>query len=80
MQTVRLTIEHAGCESCAGRVRAALEPLVEIETITIDESADSATVVVRAETPLSREAIDAALADASVGSGHAYRLRAGSLN
>jgi copper chaperone CopZ len=80
MQAVRLTIEHAGCESCAGRVRAALEPLVEIETIGIDESADTATVVARAERRPSREAIEAALAEASVGSGHAYRLRAGSLS
>jgi hypothetical protein len=80
MQTLRFVVEHAGCESCARRVRSALAPLLAVETITIDEAADIATVVARADTLPPREAIDAALAEASAGSGHTYRVRTGSLS
>jgi copper chaperone CopZ len=80
MRAIRLIVEHAGCESCATRIRSALAPLLGIETITIDEAADIATVVARAGTVPPREAIEAALAEASVGSGHTYRLRPASFS
>jgi copper chaperone CopZ len=75
---VRLTfvVEQAGCESCAARVRGALEPLAEIEAIEVDEQEDAATV--RAAGDLSEEAVNEALQAASHGSGHAYRVRPGS--
>jgi copper chaperone CopZ len=75
---VRLTfvVEQAGCESCAARVRGALEPLAEIEAIEVDEQEDAATV--RAAGDLSEEAVNEALHAASHGSGHAYRVRPGS--
>jgi heavy-metal-associated domain-containing protein len=80
VQAVRFVVEHARCESCATRVRSALAPLLAVETITIDEAADAATVVARADLMPSHEAIDAALAEASIGSGHTYRIRPGSLS
>jgi copper chaperone CopZ len=71
----RFIVEQAGCETCAQRVRSALAPVVTVESVSIDESADTATVVAYADTPPSLEALDAALADASAGSGHTYRVR-----
>ena len=75
MTDLHFVVEEAGCESCAERVRSALEGLVAVESISIDESQDTATVVARADTPPSLDAIDAALAGASAGAGHTYRLR-----
>jgi heavy-metal-associated domain-containing protein len=77
MEALRFVVEHAGCESCATRIRSALAPLLAVETITIDEAADVATVVARADPLPPRVAIDAALAEASMGSGHTYRIRPG---
>jgi hypothetical protein len=71
----RFVVEQAGCETCAERVKSALAPMLAVESVSIDETADTATVVARADTPLSLDAIDAALADASAGSGHTYRVR-----
>ena len=70
------TVEHAGCQSCADRARAALSPLGDVEEIRVDEDADTADVVFRGQVEL--ENVDAALADASSGSGHEYRVAAGS--
>ena len=75
MTDLHFVVEEAGCESCAERVRSALEALVTVESISIDDGEDTATVVARADTPPSLDAIDAALADASSGAGHTYRLR-----
>jgi Heavy-metal-associated domain len=72
------TVEHAGCPSCADRVRTALSPLGEVGQITIDEDADSADVVLRTRDQLDRTDVDAALAEASLGSGHVYRVADGS--
>ena len=69
-------VEQAGCESCSARVRAALEPLGEIGEITIDEQADAATVRARGAA-LSEDAVNTALAAASDGSGHVYRVHPG---
>ena len=77
MTQVVFEVEQAGCESCAARVRAALEPLGEVGEIAIDAEADAATVRARGA-GLSEEAVNAALAEASHGSGHTYRVRAGS--
>ena len=65
-----------GCESCAARVRAALEPIGDVDEILVDEQADVATV--RARGDLGEDAVNAALAAKSHGSGHTYRVRAGS--
>lgn len=67
-------VEEAGCASCAARVRAALEPLAGVESIEIDEEADAAEVRLAEDVP--EHALAEALAAASAGSGHAYRLRA----
>jgi hypothetical protein len=75
MGEFRFIVEEAGCESCAKRVKSALAPVVTVDSISIDETADTATVVAHADTPPSLEVIDAALADASEGSGHTYRVR-----
>lgn len=76
MSPVVFEVEQAGCESCAARVRAALEPLAEVGGVTIDEDADSATV--HASGDVTEVAVNDALAAASHGSGHAYRVRPGS--
>lgn len=71
-------VEHAGCESCAARVRRALDVLVTIEAIEIDEAADSATVHVLPRATASEDDVNRALAEASPGSGHTYRVKPGS--
>jgi copper chaperone CopZ len=77
MAEVVFEVEQAGCESCAARVRGALEPFAEVREVAMDEDADSATV--RASgAGLSEDAVNAALEAASHGSGHAYRVRPGS--
>jgi copper chaperone CopZ len=73
---VTFVVEEAGCASCGARVQAALEPLAAVESIDVDEAADEA--VVRLSGAPSEEDVAVALAGASEGSGHAYRLRAGS--
>ena len=70
-------VEQAGCESCATRVRAALEPLADVTEIAIDAEADAATVRATGA-GLSENAVNEALEAASHGSGHAYRVRPGS--
>jgi copper chaperone CopZ len=73
---VTFVVEQAGCESCAARVRAALEPLAAVEAIEVDEDADAATV--RVSGAASEDAVAGALAAASHGIGHEYRVRPGS--
>jgi copper chaperone CopZ len=75
-QTVTFEVEEAGCSSCASRVRSALAPLGAVQEIAIDEQADAATV--RVAGPISEDAVSDALASASEGSGHTYRVRPGS--
>lgn len=69
-------VEQAGCESCGKVIGAALSKVGTVESIVIDEDADTAKVVVSG--PPSRDAVDAALAEASAGAGHAYRVQADS--
>lgn len=77
MVNVAFEVEQAGCESCAARVRAALEPLAELDEISIDSETDSATVRATGD-ELSEDAVNRALEDVSHGSGHVYRVRPGS--
>ena len=74
--SVEFVVSEAGCESCARLVRRALEPFGTVEAVEIDEAADEATV--RLDGDASEEAVNGALAEASVGVGHAYRVRPGS--
>ena len=79
MVEVSFEVEHAGCASCAARVRGALAPLLEISALEIDEALDAAMVIARAAEEPPVETIDELLAAASEGAGHAYRVRPGSL-
>jgi copper chaperone CopZ len=74
--TVEFVVSEAGCEACAALVRDALEPFGTVESVEIDADADEATVWLDASA--SEEAVNGALADASAGAGHAYRVRPGS--
>ncbi len=75
---VSFTVEHAGCTSCAARIRAALEPLGALDQLEIDEERDAANVTMRGNQLIAEGAVDAVLAEASTGSGHTYRIQPGS--
>lgn len=74
--SVVFDVEQAGCESCGALIEAALSQIAMVESIDIDEDADTATVVL--SSPPSRASVDTALTAASADAGHAYRVRAGS--
>lgn len=76
--TLTFSVEHAGCESCAARLRTALAPVLNIDEIKVDAEADRAEVTGSADVPVSKSAVEAALVEASVGSGHTYSLSPGS--
>jgi copper chaperone CopZ len=77
----RFVVRGAGCESCAERLARALAPLGTVDGIEIDEAADAAAVTLVSGEALNQEVVDAALKDASVGSGgHEYGVEAGSWN
>ena len=71
-------VEQAGCESCAALVRDALEELVPVAELSIDEAADLATVRLAPGAAASVEEVDRLLVGASEGTGHTYRVRPGS--
>lgn len=75
---VTFIVEEAGCESCAVRVRSALEPLGAVVAIEVDHDADASTVRLAGNGTLSEEALNRALESASREAGHAYRVRPGS--
>ena len=75
---VAFVVEHAGCPSCADRVRSALTSFGKVRTIEIDEADDSASVRVELSGDASLEAMNDTLVHVSVGSGHEYRIRPGS--
>lgn len=75
---IAFTVEQAGCESCAERIGAALGQVATVESIAVDADADAATVVLSGAA--GRDAVDAALEQASAGAGHAYSVEAGSWN
>lgn len=76
MRIALFEVEHAGCESCADRVREALAPLGTVRELAVYEDADSATV--RLASVATEADVNRALLEASHGSGHAYRVRPGS--
>ncbi len=76
--TVRFDVEHAGCPACAERVEGALALLATVEQVAIDESADTAAVSISTEAPIGESTVNAALARASAGSGHDYRVKSDS--
>jgi len=69
-------VEQAGCESCGKVITAALSRVATVESVEIDEDADTAKVVLAGSAE--PDAVDAALAEASADAGHAYRVRPGS--
>ena len=73
---VEFTVEQAGCESCGKLIAEALSQVGSVESIEIDEAADTAAVVLSGS-PV-REAVDASLVEASAGAGHVYSVQAGS--
>jgi hypothetical protein len=77
--TVSFVVEQAGCASCAKLVREALSSVGEVDSIEIDESADVADVVLVPRVAVTIDELDGILQAASGGSGHAYRVRPGSL-
>jgi hypothetical protein len=77
-EPIHFLVEQAGCASCAARVSAALAGVLAIEEITLDESADAAAVSAQAPPGLPVTTVDAALAGASRGSAHTYRVSPGS--
>jgi hypothetical protein len=76
--TLRFVVEQAGCASCASLVRESLSGLGEV-AIEIDESADVADVVLVSAAAVTIDELDGLLEAAGSGSGHAYRVRPGSL-
>lgn len=78
MTDTSFVVEQAGCASCAALVEAALTPLAHVHTIEVDEAADTAAVRLAFSPNISKEAVDHALADASGGAGHHYRVKPGS--
>jgi cation transport ATPase len=70
-------VEHAGCAACAERIRQVLAAVATVDRIEVDEDADAAIVVISAD-GVERATVDEALARASVGSGHDFRVRDGS--
>jgi copper chaperone CopZ len=78
VNTRSFRVEHAGCSTCADRVRKALSRFGEVAEITVDEEADVADVALRIHTSVEEGDVNAALAEVSVGSGHSYRVAAGS--
>ena len=77
MERHSFVVEGAGCSSCAARLRDALAHVVRVEGIEIDDDADTAFVRVSGD-DISERGVQAAIEAASEGSGHTYRIRAGS--
>jgi len=76
--TLIFEVEEAGCASCAQLVRGALEPLGAVLSVEVDEAADRATVSLAPGREVTEQEVARALATASEGVGHAYRVRPGS--
>ena len=71
-------VEQAGCESCAALIRDVLEEVAPVDEVTIDEEQDRATVRMQPDAALSEDDAERLLAEASEGTGHAYRVVPGS--
>lgn len=72
-------VQQAGCESCAARIQGAVAQLAPVAEVVIDAGADVATVTLEAGAVATEDDLNRALAEASDGSGHVYRVRPGSL-
>ena len=59
-------------------MRGALDPIVAVAQIEIDEDADAAMVRLAPGNDATEEDVNRALLEASHGSGHAYRVKPGS--
>jgi len=73
---VAFDVEQAGCESCGTLIGTALAEIGTVERLDVDESSDTAAVVLAGSA--THEIVDAALERASAGAGHTYRVRPGS--
>jgi hypothetical protein len=76
---VRFVVEQAGCASCAELIRDVLGELGVVEEVEVDEQADTATVRLEPRRPLEASELERVLGEASIGSGHTYSVRVGSL-
>jgi copper chaperone CopZ len=77
MGSVQFVVEHAGCMSCAARIRDALAELGTVGKVDVDEVVDVAVVRMSAA-EVSESRVNDVLRTASEGSGHIYRIRPGS--
>jgi hypothetical protein len=75
---ISFVVEQAGCASCGRLVTGALEPFGTVRRLEIDQSADTAQIVLAPAGELSQATVDSALAAVSAGAGHTYRVRPGS--
>jgi copper chaperone CopZ len=71
-------VEQANCSSCAARVRGALAPLARVDSVEVEHGAETAQVRVTPENELREDVVNRALAEASAGTGHVYRVKPGS--
>lgn len=71
-------VEQANCSSCAARVRAALAPLARVDSVEVEHGAETARVRLTPDGELGEDVVNRALAAASAGSGHEYRVKPGS--
>jgi copper chaperone CopZ len=78
LQEVEFVVEQAGCSTCAGRVRTALEAIATVDAVEIDEEADAAAVRLRSPDPVFEDVVGRLLNEAAGGSGHEYRVQPGS--
>jgi hypothetical protein len=77
VEGILFDVEQAGCPSCAALVRDALAEIATVLDVTIDESADLATVQLAGDAPIAERDVDELLGEASP-EGHVYRIRPGS--
>jgi copper chaperone CopZ len=75
---ITFEVENAGCSSCAGKVRSAISPLAPVQSVVIDEAADTATVQIMGAAQVHQREVDDALELAAAGAGHTYRVKPGS--
>lgn len=75
---IRFEVEDAGCDSCAARVRGAIEPIAAVAQTAVDHDTELTTVQLAPGAAVSEDEIARALAEASEGTPHTYRVRPGS--
>lgn len=75
---IRFVVEDAGCDSCAARVRGAIEPIATVAGTEVDHDAELTTIQLAPGATVSEQDVEQALAAASEGTPHTYRVRPGS--